>query len=309
MSSRLASLCLAAALALPLAPLAAATARADDKAAKPERIPNLEAHLAALDEWKGGDLVKRLEVLRRLADEKRIDASQRRYMSQRVILEHARATGLDKDLVKLVEWLAAQRRDHKGAVSQALGTGSNPIDDMIETYGLERLYRDEAFSKGDIPAKLKRVKELWNARELHQSSTYALVNDLVYRHLAPVAGKIDEELKLFGALYRADVLVWDSTASIHRALLHRALFERPELDSTMKRLAWIAKAAGDKTGDIAWMSVGALRTSLLLQAIDGDAEFTKLDAAGRKAKLEEWKKAGLISSSDFGALAAVYATS
>lgn len=309
---KLTSLALAAALAAPLAlPVAFAlprAARADDK--KPEKIANLEEHLSKLEEWTKGDVVKRLELLRKLAEqEKTITAAQRRAMGQRAILEHLRTAGIDKDLVKKVEWLGAQKRDFKGAVHAALGpSGTGVLDDLIETYGTERLYKDEAFQKGDIPAKLKRLKELWTARELHQSTTYSLGDDLVYRYLIPAGGKIDEELRLFGELYRKDVLVWDSTAAIHRALLHRALFEKPELDTTWKRLEWIGKVSADKSGDIAWMAVGSLRADLLIQAVDGDPEFTKLDAAGRKAKIDEWVKAGYVSASDRGTLLAAYAS-
>lgn len=307
MSPRLASLCLAAALALPLAPLAAATARADDKAAKPEKIQNLDAHLAALEAWTKGDLVARLSLLQSLEAEKKIDGGQRRWMSTRALLGHIRAAGLDKDLPKLCEWIGARKRERKDPIAEALKNCSGPIDDLLETYGTERLYRDEAFAKGDIPAKLKRVKELWNARELHQGTTYALTNDLVYRHLAPAGGDIDAQLKLMGELYRADVMVWDSSASIHEALLHRALYERKELDTTWKRLEWIGKATAQKTGDLAWMITGTLRAALITQAIDGDAAFLAKDAAGRKAQIDEWVKTGTIGSSDRTMLLQAYA--
>lgn len=124
---------------------------------------------------------------------------------------------------------------------------------------------------------------------------------------APAGGAIDREIALLGELYRADVLVWDSTGSIHQALLHRALHEKPDLDSTAKKLRWIGEVTASGKGDLAWMIVGSTRVALLMEVLAGDAEFLALDPAGRKARIEAHEKEGAISSSDRTAFTAAYA--
>jgi hypothetical protein len=224
-------------------------------------------------------------------------------MGLRAILAEVRAQKLDKDLPAFCAWMGKHRKDYNGAVGKH---GRNALDDLIDIYGTDRLYQDEAFVKGDLPAKLKRVKELWTARELGQGVTYELTNDLVYRYLIPANGDIEKELQLFGELHRKDVMVWDSSASIHRALLLRALHEKKDLDSVEKKLLFIQKVTKEKEGDIAWMVVGSYRTALLMTAIDGDEAFIKLDAAGRKEKIESWVKEGKLQQSDRSGLLAAY---
>jgi hypothetical protein len=275
---------------------------ADDK-----KVPttNAEELLSKDEAYQKADLGKKIEHLKKLADEKAIDFQQKQWMQVRVLLAHAREKKIDKDLPALCKWLGETKKDHQGPIGKH---GSGALDDLIAHYGTERLYKDEAFAKGDLAAKLKRVKELWEARELGQSITYSLTNDLVYRVLVPAAGDIDKELALFGELHRKNVMVWDSSAEIHRALLVRALHEKKDLDSLEKKLAFVNKATKDKEGDISWMTVGPTRVMLLVDAIDGDPEFTKLDAAGRKAKIEEWVKEGKIPPSDKTPLLAAYST-
>ena len=270
---------------------------------KPTNVPNAEEALAKDEEYQKGDLGKKLEHLKKLTDEKKLDFNQSRWMGVRAVLAEARAQKMDKDLPAFCAWMGKHRKDYNGAIGKH---GRSALDDLIDVYGTERLYADEAFVKGDLPAKLKRVKELWNARELGQGVTYELTNDLVYRYLIPAGGDIEKELALFGELHRKDVMVWDSSASIQRALLLRALHEKKDLDSVEKKLVFINKVAKDKEGDIAWMVVGNLRTSLLVSLIDGDEAFTKLDANGRKEKIESWVKEGKIQASDKSALLAAY---
>ncbi len=270
---------------------------------KPANVPNADEALAKDEEYQKADLAKKLEHLKKLSDEKKLDHNQHRWMAVRAILAEARAQKIDGDLVAFSKWLGAHRKDSNSAIYK---NGRDALGDIVDVVGTDRLYKDEAFQKGDLPAKMKRVLELWTAKEIGQGVAYELTNDLVYRHLAPAGGDIDKELAMFGELYRKDVLVWESTGSIHRALLTRALHEKKELDSLDKKLAFINKVSKSKEGDIAWMVVGNLRVVLLMIAIDGDAEFTKLDAAGRKDKIEAWAKEGKIQSSDRSALFAAY---
>ena len=273
---------------------------ADDKK---QPVPNAEEYLAKDDEYQKGDLGKRFERLKKLQDEKTLDSFQTKWTQVRLLLAAAREKKVDKDLPALCKWLADLKKDSQGPVNKH---GYGAIDEILKVHGTDRLYKDEAFAKGDLPAKLKRVKELWEARELHQTVTYSLTNDLVYRHLAPAGGDIEKELSLFGELHRKNVMVWDSSASIHEALLLRALREKKDLDSLEKKLAFIARVSKDKEGDISWMTVGSTRAVLLMDAVDGDPEFTKLDAAGRKAKIEEWAKEGKIGTGDRSQLLAAY---
>ncbi len=282
--------------------LGAGTAAAQDK---PEPILNAEAHLAGDEAYGKADLVGKLDIITALTKEKRLDSNQKRWAQVRLLIAEAKAKGVWGDLPKLAGWLGAFKKDYKNPVTKALGSGSG-LDDLIELYGTRRLYADEAFQKGDIPAKLKMIADLWKARELNQSITYSLTNELVYRHLSAAGDDIDKALTMFGELYRADVMVWDSTGAIHRALLWRGLHEKKELDTTEKKLAWIGTVTERKTGDLAWMMVGRVRAQLVVDMVNDDEAFTKLDAAGREAKIDEWVKAKLIGSTDKTALIAAY---
>ncbi|MBX3474939.1 MAG: hypothetical protein KF754_11195 [Planctomycetes bacterium] len=275
------------------------------QAAKPEPIADVDAHLATDEAFKSGDLAKKLEIVTQLQKEQRINYNQAKGQHIRLILAHARASEMNPDtqLLKFVAWLGTQQKDYNGTVYKAC-SGTGTLTTLIEYFGTARLYADEQFKTGDLKVKIKRVKDLWDARELGQSQAYNLTADLAYQYLAPAGGKIDAELKLFGELHRANIMDWAGSAGIHNALLHRALFEKADLDTTEKRLAFIQKVTTDKTGDLSWMVVGSLRTSMFMLVCD--AEMAGLDAKARSAKIDEWFKQGLLSSSDTGTLKTTY---
>lgn len=280
---------------------------AEAQAAKPEKIEDPDTHLNADEAYKAGDTVKKLEIIGALTKEGRFNYNQGRGLQMRVILAHARANEMNPDtqLLKFVAWIGTQQKDYKGAIYKAC-SNTGALGTLLEYYGTARLYADEQFKTGDLKAKIKRIKELWNAGELGQSQAYNLTADFVYQYLAPAGGKIDAELKLFGELHRADAMDWAGSAGIHNALLHRALFEKAELDTAEKRLAFIQKVAVDKTGDVSWMVVGSLRTNMFMLVCD--PEMSGLDAKARAAKIDEWVKQGLLVSSDASTLKAAYST-
>lgn len=280
---------------------------AEAQAAKVEKLEDPDAHLAADEAYKNGDTAKKLEIIAALAKEKKLDYYQARGLQMRVILAHARANDMNPDtqLLKFVAWLGTQQKDYKGAIYKAC-SNQGTLSGLVEYYGTARLYADEQFKTGDTKTKIKRIKELWNAGELGQSQAYNLTADFVYQFLAKAGGKIDEELKLFGELHRADIMDWAGSAGIHNALLHRALFEKPELDTTEKRLAFIGKVSKDKEGDISWMSTGGVRVIMFAHACD--AEMAGLDGKTRAEKIDTWAKQGLITSSDISTLKAMYST-
>ncbi len=272
--------------------------------AKAEKILNLEEHLKASEEYQKLDTAGKCEFLANLCDkEKKIDYTQKKWMQYRVLMDQARTDGIDKDPVKLCQWVGGLTKDYKNAISKSAYTA---LSQIVSHYGTKRLYADEAFKAGDVKAKLKRIKELWTARELGQSETYALTNDLVGRFLAAAKGKIDDEIALMGELVKSDSIVWDSTASIQFGLMHRALYEKPELDTNAKRMKWLGEIGDMKTGKLSWMMVGDMRINMLLEIINADDSFTKLDAAGRFAQLDAWVKDGLISSSDKSGVLSAY---
>lgn len=300
-----AKLMIVALLALSVAAVWAWPSAQDVEAqAKVEKIANLDEFLKGNEDYQKMDLAGKIEYLANLADkEKRIDWSQRKWMQYRVLMDHARKEGLDKDVVKLVQWAGALAKDYKNPIQKH---GYYGLDLIITQYGTRRLYADETFNKADIKGKLKRIKELWTNRELGQSITYALTDSLVFRYLAAANGNIDEEIKLMGELHAADVMVWDSTASIHFGLMLRALHEKPELNDNLKRMKWLGEVSDSKTGKLSWMMVGDMRANLLFELFSADAEFLKLDYAGRAAKIDQAQKDGYISSSDAGTLKGVF---
>lgn len=274
---------------------------------KPAIIDDLDAHLAADEAYKAGDLQKRAEILAQLLKERRIDSNRARGMAIRELLAYARAN--DKDphtkLVPFVQWLGSINKDYKNPLNVALrNTGATEA--LIEVHGAERLWKDEAFLKADSGAKLARIKELWDARELDQSQAYDLTRHYAYDYLRPAEGNIDKQLEMFGKLVRSTSIDWAGIAGVHHALLTRALHEKADLDTTEKKLAWIQKVTKNKEGDLSWMVAGNRSTTLFMHAVD--AEFSKLDRAARKTKIDEYEKQGLLSSGDAGALRGIYST-
>ncbi len=268
--------------------------------AKVEKIANLDEFLKGNEAYQKLDMAGKVEFLANLADkEKRIDWNQKKWMQYRVLMEQAKKDGIDKDTVKLVTWAGGIAKDYKNPVNKA---AYYALDLIIVHYGTRRLYADETFTKADIKGKLKRIKELWTARELGQSTTYALTDSLVFRFLAPAGGKIDEEVKLLSELAGEDVMVWDSTASIQFGVLVRALHEKADLTDNYKRMKWLNEVTDSKTGKLSWMMVGDMRANLLFELIGNDEEFLKLDYAGRAAKIDQAMKDGYLSSSDVTSL-------
>ena len=268
--------------------------------AKVEKIANLDEFLKGNEDYQKLDTTAKCDYLANLCDkEKRIDWNQKKWMQFRVLMAQAKTDGIDKDTLKLVQWAGALAKDYKNPLNKS---AYYAIDLIVAHYGTKRLYADETFTKGDIKGKLKRVKELWTARELGQSITYALTNDLVFRYLAAAGGKIHEEVKLLGELNKEDVMVWDSTASIQFGVMLRALYEMPELSDNSKRMKWLSEISDSKTGKLSWMMVGDMRASLMMELLGADEEFLKLDYAGRAAKLEQAQKDGYLSSSDVTSL-------
>ncbi len=272
---------------------------------KVEKVANLEEFLKADETWAKADTVGKCEYLTKLCDkDQRITYDQKRWMQYRVLMEQAKKDGIDKDIVKLLGWAGGIMKDYKNPLQKA---AYSALDEIVRQYGTRRLYDDEAYKNGDIKGKLKRLKELWEARELGQSETYALGDSLVFRYLASANGKIDEEIKLMSELISANLLVWDNTARIQFGLMQRALYEKPELTDNTKRMKWLGEIADQKTGKLSWMMVGNMRLHLLLEMMGTDEEFLKLDYAGRAAKIDGWAKEGLIGSSEVSALKAAYA--
>ncbi len=268
--------------------------------AKVEKIANLDEFLKGNEEFQKMEMAGKLDYLANLADkEKRIDWNQKKWMQYRVMMEQARKDGIDKDVVKLVTWAGGIAKDYKNPINKS---AYYAIDLIIVHYGTKRLYADETFTKADTKGKLKRIKELWNARELGQSTVYALTDSLVFRYLAPAGGKIDEEIKLLSELAGEDVMVWDSTASIQFGVLVRALYEKADLTDNYKRMKWLNEITDGKTGKLSWMMVGDMRANLLFELIGNDEEFLKLDYAGRAAKIDQAQKDGYLSSSDVTSL-------
>lgn len=277
---------------------------AQDKT-KPEKITNLETHLAADEAYQAADFTGRLTIVADLQKAQRLDWGMARGFQMRLILAHARAHEMDPEtaLVPFVQWLGAQLKDWKGEIYKACG-GTGSLGALIEIYGARRLYRDEAFLKGDAEAKLRRIKELWDARELDQGQCYDLTRLYAYEHLSSANGDIDKQIEMLGKLEKAKCMDWAGASSVHEALLTRALDEKKDLDTVEKKLAWLVKVTDNQNGDISWMIVGNRRTTLFMHAMD--KQMAELDAAARKAKITEWKEKGLLTSSDERDLEAAY---
>ena len=286
----------------------APAASAQDKPAKPEKIANLEEHLAADEAYQAADLTGKLEVINQLKTDQRTDWNTARGMQMRLVLAHARANEMDPatNVVAFVQWVGSHLKDWKDPMTKACsGTGS--LSALMEIYGAQRLYSDETFLKGNAEAKLQRIKDFWEARELDQSQCYDLTRLYIYKHLATAGGDIDKELELFGKLHRAKCMDWAGASSVHEALMTRALEEKADLDTVEKKLAWLAKAADNNEGDLSWMTVGQRRVTLFMHAMD--KEMAGLDAAARKAKIAEWKEKDLLGSSDVSTLEKTYCVS
>ncbi|MCB9893026.1 MAG: hypothetical protein H6839_01090 [Planctomycetes bacterium] len=271
----------------------------------PEKIKNIEAHLKADEAYQKADLTGRLEIVAALLKDKRIDWSQARGTQMREMLGYARGHEMNPDtnLVALVTWLGKESKDYKGAIRTATNnTGS--LSALIETYGAQRLYKDETFTKGDAQVKLGRIKELWEARELDQSQCYELTAMYIYEYLAPANGDIDKQIEMFGKLTRAKCMDWAGSAGVHDALLTRALETKKDLDTVDKKLAWIAAHTDTKDGDLSWMIVGRRRSTLFMHVLDGPMSALSLEE--RTAKIDEYQKNNLISSSDAADLKATY---
>jgi hypothetical protein len=272
--------------------------------AKVEKIANLDEFLKGNEAYGKMDLAAKCDYLANLSDkEKRIDWNQKKWMQYRLLMEQAKKDGIDKDLPKLLGWVGGIYKDYKNPIQKS---SYYALDAIVVEYGTRRLYADETYTKGDIKGKLKRLKELWTAREMGQSATYEINDCLVFQYLAPAAGKIDDELKLMGELVAADVTVWDTTASIQHGLVLRALYEKPELSDNFKRMKWLGEVSDGKTGKVSWMVVGEMRISLLMEVITTDDEFLKLSYADRAAKLDAWAKDGFISSTDASSIKAAF---
>ncbi|MCA8911768.1 MAG: hypothetical protein KDB82_08685 [Planctomycetes bacterium] len=272
---------------------------------KPEKINNLDEHLQGDANYVKGSLTERLQIVAQLYADKKCDYGQARGIQMRDLLAHARTHEMDpaSKLVAFVQWLGKERADYKGDMYKACSrTGA--IDALMETYGAQRLYRDEAFLKGNNQAKLARIKELWEARELDQSQAYDLTRMYIYRHLAPAGDDIDKQIELFGQLVKADCLDWAGAAGVHEALLTRALEEKKDLDTVEKKLAWINEHTDSKSGEISWMVVNNRRSALFMHAMD--AEMAKLDYEKRAEKIQEWKEKKLLDTSSARDLTAAY---
>ena len=271
---------------------------------KPEKIANLDEFLKANADYAKMDTAAKCDYLATLCDkDRRIDFAARKWMQFRVLMEQAKKDGIDKDLPKLLGWVGPIVRDFKNPIQKS---ANYALDAIIVEYGTRRLYADETFAKGDIKAKLKRIKDLWAARELGQSASYELTNCLVYQYLAPAKGAVDEEIKLMAELVAADVMVWDSTASIQHSLLLRALYEKPELNDNLKRMKWITETADSKGAKLSAMMVMDLRAALLMEVLINDEEFQKLDYAARGTKIDGWAKDGYLSPGDASTVKAAF---
>jgi len=276
-----------------------------DKPAAPEKITNLDKHLAEDETYQAADLAGRLDIVAELQKSQRLNWGMARGYQMRLILAHARGNEMDPqtNLVPFVQWLGAHLKDWNGDVHKACGsTGS--LRALIEVYGARRLYSDETFLKGDVEAKLRRIKELWDARELEQGQCYDLTRLYAYEHLSTAGGDIDKQIEMLGKLQAAECMDWAGASSVHTALLTRALEEKKDLDTTEKKLAWLEKITDNQTGSLSWMIVGNRRTTLFMHAVD--KEMTGLDAAARKAKIAEWKEKELLTTADVRELEYTY---
>lgn len=280
------------------------TVAAQDKA-QPEKISNIDAHLKADKDYQKADLAGRLGTVAQLLKDKRISWPQARGAQMREILADARANERDpaSDLVPFVQWLGAELKNYKGDIRTACsGTGS--LEALIETHGARRLYTDKTFLEGDAIAKLGRIKELWDARELAQGQCYELTAMYIYEYLAPAAGDIDKQIEMFGKLTRAKCMDWAGSAGVHDALLTRALEEKKDLDSVEKKLAWIGAHAEGDDADLSWMVVGRRRLTLFMHVLD--ATMAGLSTEERAAKIDEYKEKKLLGSTDASDLKATY---
>ena len=278
---------------------------AQDKTETPEKITNIENHLAKDEVYQAADLAGRLAIVAELQQSQRLEWGMARGYQIRLILDHARGNEMDPQtkLVPFVQWLGARLKDWQGDINKACGsTGS--LRALVEIYGARRLYTDETFLNGDAEAKLRRIKELWEARELEQGQCYDLTRMYAYEHLSAANGDIDKQIAMFGKLDEAECMDWAGASSVHTALLTRALEEKKDLDTTEKKLAWLQKIADNQTGSLSWMIVGNRRTTLFMHAVD--KEMSALDAAARKAKIAEWKEKGLLTTTDVRELEYTY---
>jgi hypothetical protein len=272
---------------------------------KPEKIANLEKHLAGDEEYQSGDLAQRLAIIGALQKAQRLDWAMARGYQMRVILAHARANEMDPEsnLVPFVKWLGTQLKDWKGDIYKACG-GTGSLGALIEIYGARRLYRDETFLKGDAEAKLRRLKELFDAREIDQTQCYDLTRLYAFEHLSSANGDIDKQIEMLGKLHKAKCMEWAGASSVHRSLLTRALDEKKDLDTVEKKLAWLIKVTDNSSGDLSWMIVGSRRVTLFMHAVDG--QMAELEPADRKARIAAWKEKGLLTTSDVRELEAAY---
>jgi hypothetical protein len=272
---------------------------------KPEKINNLDKHVHEDANYVKGSLVERLKIVAGLLKDKKCDYDQARGVQMRELLGHARSHEMDPatKLVAFVQWLGSESKNYKSEIHKACSrTGA--ISALIETYGAQRLYGDEAFLKGDDKAKLVRLKELGDARQLDQSQFYELTRMYIYRFLAPAGDDVDKQLALFGELVKSKSVDWVGAAGVHRALLTKALGEKKDLDTAEKKLAWISKHTDSKTGELSWMVVGNRRTTLFMQALD--VEMAKLNYEERAAKIKEWEEKKLLDTFSARDLLAAY---
>jgi hypothetical protein len=282
-----------------------ATVIAQDKPAQPEKIKNIDAHLKADKAYQEAALAGRLGIVAQLLKDKKIDWSQARGVQMRELLAHARAGEMapESNLVKLVQWLGAESKNYKGEIRTACGN-TGALDALIETYGAQRLYRDETFLTGDAIGKLGRIKELWEARELDQGQTYELTAMYIYEYLAQAGGDIDKQIELFGKLTKAKCLDWAGSAGVHDALLTRGLETKSDLDTIEKKLAWISARTDNSNGELSWMIVQRRRIMLFMQALDTEMAGLGLDE--RAAKIDDYLKKKLLSNSEASDLKAAY---
>ena len=270
--------------------------------AKPKKIKNLDAHLQGDENYKKADLQGKLEIIAKLAKARNISSQQQKWMQVRVLEQAAREKGIHGKLPELLKWLGGLQKDYKNPITKA---GRYALDEMVKLYGTQRLFQDETFLKGDIPAKLKRVNELFKERELGQSFCYHMNRYLVYKYLAPAQGDIRKELELLGELNKQKAINWAAGGWIEAGLIRRALEEDKTLDSVEKKMRYCLKLVDEKK--ISWMTTSGILTGLMIAYCENDPEFLKLDHAGRKAKIDQWKKDGFISNSEKRDLLATYA--
>ena len=270
-----------------------------------EKIKNIDAHLKADKDYQAADFVTRLNIVSEMLKAKKIDWNQARGAHMREVLANARANERDpsKNLVAFVQWAGAELKNYKGDIRKACGS-SGGLDSLMETYGAQRLYKDETFIKGDSIAKLARIKELWEARELAQGQCYELTAMYIYEYLADAKGDIDKQIEMFGKLSAANCMDWAGSAGVHDALLTRALETKADLDTVEKKLEWIGKHTDNKTGELSWMVVSRRRSTLFMHAMDSSMAGLSLEE--RVAKIDDYKEKGLLGSSDANDLKAAY---